>query len=200
LIHEILIGTHNHHKTEEIVLLLSPLGVRIRDLNEFLEIRPVLEDGKTLLENSQKKAHTYGEAAGRLCLADDTGLEVEALGGAPGVYSARYAGESCSYLDNCAKLLKELGQNTNRKAVFKTVLSLFDPQTKQMIVTEGQIEGEITRELQGENGFGYDPVFFSTEASKTLAEMTLDEKNKISHRARALQKMARIIEKKCRES
>src|SRR3989344_9059974 len=106
---EILIGTHNRHKTEEISRLLSPLGLRARDLNEFPNIPPVEEDGKTLLENSRKKANTYGGLTHLACLADDTGLEVEALEGAPGVYSARYAGESCSYMDNCNKLLKELG-------------------------------------------------------------------------------------------
>ena len=196
MIHEILIGTHNRHKTEEISRLLSPLGIKVLDLNEFPNIRPVEEDGKTLLENSSKKANTYGGAAGLPCLADDTGLEVDALGGAPGVYSARYAGGHCSYSDNCAKLLRELGRNSNRKAVFKTVISLYDPQTGQTIVTEGRIEGEITLEPRGKNGFGYDPVFFAPETGQTLAEMTLEEKNKISHRGRAVEKMVWIIEQK----
>src|SRR3989344_1610515 len=128
---EILIGTHNRHKTEEISRLLSPLGVRVRDLNEFPHIPPVEEDGKTLLENSRKKANTYGGLTGLPCLADDTGLEVDALDGAPGVHSARYAGKQCSYADNCAKLLKELGKKTNRKAAFKTVISFFEPATGQ---------------------------------------------------------------------
>ena len=104
---EILIGTHNRHKTEEVSRLLTASAITVRDLREFPNIPPVEEDGKTLLENSRKKANTYGAASGLPCLGDDTGLEVEALGGAPGVYSARYAGESCSYQDNCKKLLKE---------------------------------------------------------------------------------------------
>ena len=193
---EILIGTHNRHKTEEITRLLSPLGIRVRDLNEFPHIPPVEEDGKTLLENSRKKANTYGGLTGLPCLADDTGLEVEALDGAPGVYSARYAGEKCSYMDNCAKLLKELDKKTDRKAAFKTVISFFEPSTGQTVTTEGKVDGEITLELKGKNGFGYDPVFFVTEAGKTLAEMTLEEKNKLSHRARAVQKMVKLLESK----
>lgn len=191
---EILVGTHNRHKTEEISRLLSPLGIRVRDLNEFPHIRPMGEDGKTLLENSMKKANTYGGLTGLPCLADDTGLEVEALGGEPGVYSARYAGEHCSYSDNCAKLLKELGRNSNRKAVFKTVISFFEPGTGQTTTAEGTVEGEITLEPKGKNGFGYDPVFYVPGEGRTLAEMSLEEKNKISHRAKAVQNMMRILE------
>ncbi|OGR85340.1 MAG: non-canonical purine NTP pyrophosphatase, RdgB/HAM1 family [Elusimicrobia bacterium RIFCSPLOWO2_01_FULL_54_10] len=192
---EILIGTHNRHKTEEISRLLAGLGIAARDLNEFPHIPPVEEDGKTLLENSRKKANTYGGLTKLACLADDTGLEVEALGGAPGVYSARYAGEHCSYLDNCGKLIKELGPSVKRTAVFKTVISLYDPQTGQIQSVEGALEGEITREPRGANGFGYDPIFLVKDTGRTLAEMSLEEKNMISHRARAVQKMLEIIRK-----
>ena len=193
---ELLIGTRNRHKTEEISRLLKDLPIKVRDLNEFPNIPPVKEDGKTLLENSRKKANTYGGLTHLACLADDTGLEVEALNGAPGVYSARYAGEDCSYSDNCSKLLGELGGNPNRRAAFKTVISLYEHETGEVTTTEGVIEGEITRELRGTNGFGYDPIFLSKETGKTFAEMSLEEKNAVSHRARAVKKMIAILEKK----
>ncbi len=191
-----MIGTHNRHKTEEISRLLADLPIKIRDLNEFPNIPPVEEDGKTLLENSQKKAKTYGAAANLPCLADDTGLEVEALDGAPGVYSARYAGGQCSYADNCQKLLSEMKGAANRRAWFKTVISLYEPETGQITDREGFIMGEIMREPRGTNGFGYDPVFLASEAGKTFAEMSLEEKNNLSHRARAVKKMKAILEKK----
>ncbi len=193
MIREILLGTNNRHKTAEISRLLETLPILLRDLTEFPNIPPVEEDGKTLLENSRKKANTYGALSSLPCLADDTGLEVEALNGEPGVYSARYAGEDCSYLDNCDKILKSLGEGSNRKAVFKTVITFYDPASKEILVAEGIVEGEITRELRGRNGFGYDPVFYVKEAGKTFAEMTLEEKNKISHRARAVMKMKELL-------
>ncbi len=190
---DILLGTNNRHKTEEISRLLEGLPIKLHDLTEFPNIPPVEEDGKTLLENSRKKANTYGGLSGLPCLADDTGLEVGALNGEPGVYSARYAGEDCSYLDNCAKILKELGTSPNRSAVFKTVITFYDPISGDTLVSEGVIEGEITKELRGNNGFGYDAVFYVKEAGKTYAEMSLEEKNKVSHRARAVSKMKEML-------
>ena len=198
---ELLIGTHNRHKTEEISKLLINLPLKVKDLSEFPHVQPIEEDGKTLLENAVKKAKSYGTMANLLCMADDTGLEVEALNGEPGVYSARYAGEHCSYQDNNAKLLKALaqiqnGKKPNRKAVFKTVIALFDPAHKNLETTEGAVEGEIMAVPRGKNGFGYDPVFYVTALKKTSAEMTLEEKNRSSHRAIAVQKMKEILERK----
>lgn len=196
---EILIGTDNRHKTEEILRLLKGLPVSIRDLNDFPKVAPAEENGKTLLENSLKKAKTYGGATGLPTLADDTGLEVEALNGEPGVYSARYAGEHCSYSDNCEKLLKALGNGSNRRACFKTVIALFEPGTGKVLTTEGKLEGEIAREPRGKNGFGYDPVFYVPDLGKTLAELELAEKNKVSHRARAVKAMADILKRELAE-
>ena len=198
---EILIGTHNRHKTREISNLLSGLPLKIRDLTEFPRVKPVREDGATLLANAVKKSKTYGEQTGLPCLADDTGLEVEALGGEPGVTSARYAGEQCSYEDNNRKLLKSMaqiqnGKHLNRKAVFKTVMAFYDPKTRQVETREGAIHGEILDSQRGTNGFGYDPVFFLPDQGKTLAELTLEEKNKVSHRALALRNIKEIIRRK----
>jgi len=193
---EILIGTHNRHKTAEISRLLSGLEIKIRELTEFPEIGPVEENGKSLLENSRKKANTYGTTTGIPCLADDTGLEVEALRGAPGVYSARYASEGCSYKNNCDKLLKEMKGLTNRRAVFKTVVTFFDPVSGTEENVEGVVKGDITESEVGTNGFGYDPVFYVPEFKKTYAELTIEEKNRISHRGKAVQKMREVLENK----
>lgn len=186
---DILIGTHNRHKAEELRQLLLGLPLKVRDLTEFPDIKAVEENGKTLLENSVKKANTYGEMTNLPCLADDTGLEVEALNGEPGIFSARYAGEHCSYQDNCEKLLWELKGETNRKAVFKTVVAFYDPQVGAVETAEGVVKGEIVKSPSGKNGFGYDPIFYIPELKKTYAELSLEEKNRISHRARAVQNM-----------
>ena len=174
--------------------LLSPLGITIVGLDDFPQIGEIEETGTTLLENSLIKARTVHKITDLPALADDTGLEVDALDGAPGVYSARYAGKDPSYEDNVNKLLFELkGLNLDkRNARFRTVISYVDDNVE--LHSEGVIEGVITLESKGTEGFGYDPVFQPESYSCTFAEMNQDEKNLISHRARALEKMKKILE------
>jgi XTP/dITP diphosphohydrolase len=156
----------------------------------------VVEDGITLLFNAKKKAQSAALATGMLALADDTGLEVEALEGAPGVYSARYAGEKATFDDNNRKLLAELAHlgKPSRKAVFRTVLALVEPPpSKRTDWVEGRVDGLITEQLSGSQGFGYDPVFYLPELGKTFAQLSLEEKNRVSHRGRALKKLKETL-------
>jgi len=182
---KIVLATHNKHKVEELTNIAEGDIDFIPLPDDFPEIE---EDGATLEENALLKARFVHLELRMPTLADDTGLEVEALGGAPGVVTARYAGENATYQDNCRKMLREMEGKTNRKAVFRTVLSYID-QLGEQHKFEGKVEGEISTEEKGSNGFGYDPVFIPTEGGNTLtfAEMTSDQKNKISHRGRALQ-------------
>jgi XTP/dITP diphosphohydrolase len=148
-------------------------------------VADVVEDADTLLGNARLKAAALCAATGMAAVADDTGLEVDALGGAPGVYAAMYAGEGCSYADNRAKLLAELGDETNRRAAFKTVAIVVWPDGSELAV-EGVCPGVIVTEERGEIGFGYDAVFQPDEADgATFAEMSVEAKNAISHRGRA---------------
>ena len=183
----VVLATRNQDKVQEIRALLADLPLTFLSLTDFPDLTEVVEDGATCQENAAKKAKEIAVETGYWALADDTGLEVEALGGRPGVYAARYAGENATYTDNCQKLLEELqpiaaGQ---RRARFLTVMVLSDP-AGQTEAVEGELEGQITQEFYGSHGFGYDPVFHVPSAHKTLAEMTLEEKNKISHRGHAL--------------
>ena len=174
--------------------LLSHLGIIIVGLDDFPQIGEIEETGTTLLENSLIKARTVHKITGLPALADDTGLEVDALDGAPGVYSARYAGNNPSYEDNINKLLFELKglQLDKRNARFRTVISFVDD--NEELLSEGVIEGVITLDSRGRDGFGYDPIFQPESYDRTFAEMEQDEKNLISHRARALEKMKKILE------
>ncbi len=192
---EILLGTNNRNKVKEISKLLADLPVKIKTLDDFPGVAPVEEDGETLEENAIKKAHFYSKATRMFTLADDTGLEVAALNGAPGVYSARYAGENCSYEDNNRKLISELEKikATNRAARFRCVIACADAEKGFLKVVDGSLIGTILDSIQGTHGFGYDPIFFVPEVKKTLAELTLEEKNKISHRALALNKAKEIL-------
>ncbi|OUW80360.1 MAG: non-canonical purine NTP pyrophosphatase, RdgB/HAM1 family [bacterium TMED217] len=193
LIKEIVIATHNPYKKKEMVVALCDLGVNILTLDNFPEIGEIEETGSTLLENSLIKARTVFAKTGIPTIADDTGLEVDALNGAPGIYSARYAGTNVTYEDNVRKLLTEMSSIDikSRTARFKTVIS-FSYNNKELW-TEGVIEGSITEHSIGEKGFGYDPVFRVIETGKTFAEMTKKEKNKISHRGLALKKMSKLL-------
>ena len=193
IIKEIVIATHNPDKKKEMVVALCDLGVNILTLDNFPEIGEIEETGSTLLENSLIKARTVFAKTGIPTIADDTGLEVDALNGAPGIYSARYAGTNVTYEDNVRKLLTEMSSIDikSRSARFKTVIS-FSYNNKELW-TEGIIEGSITENPIGEKGFGYDPVFRVIETGKTFAEMTKKEKNKISHRAVALKKMSKLL-------
>ena len=186
---EIVIATRNAHKLEEI---RAVLGLRnARSALDFPELPEVEEDGETLEANAVKKAVETARATGCWALADDSGLEVDALGGAPGVYSARWAGAGCSYADNNAKLLRELEGATNRRARFRTVIALSDPAGVQVRVVEGVCEGRIIDAPRGKHGFGYDPLFVPEGYEQTFAELPPEVKNRISHRARALDRAAR---------
>ena len=193
LVKDIVIATHNSDKKKEIMIALHELGVNILFLDNFPEIGEIEETGSTLLENSLIKARTVSAITGKPAIADDTGLEVDALNGAPGIYSARYAGINVSYEDNVRKLLSEMSSTDmdSRTARFRTVVSFHS--TNKELWTEGVIEGSITMGAIGTGGFGYDPVFRVEQTGKTFAEMTRREKNKISHRGVALEKMCKLL-------
>ena len=185
-----LLATHNAHKASEIASILRDLPVEWLSLRAFPDIEEVEEDGATLEDNAAKKALLPARASGLWTLADDSGLEVEALGGEPGVRSARYAGDGCDYAANNAKLLEALAQvpAPRRRAAFRCVMALASPQG-QVILEEGRLDGVIIGAPRGEGGFGYDPIFFVPEAGKTLAEMPAEDKNALSHRSLALARM-----------
>ena len=193
LVKEIVIATHNPDKKKEIMIALRELGVNILSLDSFPEIGEIEETGSTLLENSLIKARTVSAVTGKPAIADDTGLEVDALNGAPGIYSARYAGINVSYEDNIRKLLSEMSSFDmgSRTARFRTVVSFHS--SNEELWTEGVIEGSITMNAIGKGGFGYDPVFRVRKTGKTFAEMTKQEKNRISHRGLALEKMCQLL-------
>ena len=194
MIRELVLATRNRHKVEELVALLGDLGVTIRTLDEFPDAPDVVEDGDTCEANAVKKARAIAEFTGLPAVADDTGLEVDALGGRPGVYAARYAGEDATYEDNCRKLLRELTgvPRERRTARFLTVAAIALP-SDGLRVAQGILEGEIAEEASGTLGFGYDPLFLIPELGKTLSQLSPDQKNTISHRAKAFAKMREIV-------
>jgi XTP/dITP diphosphohydrolase len=192
---KLVIATHNRDKFAEMKLALNGIPWETIPAYDFPGIPDVIEDGKTLEVNSLKKAREICRFTGFSSLADDTGLFVEFLQGAPGIYAARFAGEKCSYTDNVKKLL-DLMKNVpldRRRAVFRTVITLFYP-TGESDQVAGEVEGIITAEASGRGGFGYDPVFLPSGFSKVFAEMTLEEKNLISHRGKAVQKARNLLE------
>ncbi len=193
-IEEILLATRNPDKVRELTALLGDLGIRIRTLIDFPNAPEVTEDGITCEANALKKAREIASATGIPSVADDTGLEVDALDGRPGVFAARYAGEHATYEDNCKKLLKELDgvPPARRTARFLTVAALAMPGGISRVAT-GVLLGVIAEGSIGTQGFGYDPVFFVPELGRTLAELTAEEKNRISHRAKAFRSMADIL-------
>jgi len=184
---KLVIATRNAHKLEEIHDIFDFQNLEVLSAFDFPHVPDVIEDGETLEANAVKKAVEIARATGCWALADDSGLEVDALGGAPGVYSARYAGEHCSYADNNIKLLREMAGKADRTARFRTVIALSDPEGSAKTVS-GECPGVIIGELRGTNGFGYDPLFVPDGYSETFAELDSGVKNRISHRANALQK------------
>ena len=190
---KIVLATHNHDKEIELQHSLRGLGIDICLLSEYPDIGEIEETGTTLLENSLLKARTVHDRTGLPAIADDTGLEIDALDGAPGVYSARFAGPDATYEDNINKLLSVMEDVSDdmRSARFRTVISFVDE--VQELWTEGFIEGRITEDPRGNMGFGYDPVFYVPRLEKTFAELSTAEKNKISHRGLALQKLRKIL-------
>ena len=189
----IVLATQNRNKREELQEALSEFTVKILSLNDFPFIGEIEEVGQTLLENSMIKSKTVHNLTQLPAIGDDTGLEVEALNGAPGIYSARYAGEDVTYEDNVNKLLAEMENIPleNRKAQFRTVISFVDKDRE--LWTEGRIKGIIGESAKGKNGFGYDPVFFVPELEKTFSELSIGEKNRISHRGLAMKKFRILL-------
>lgn len=197
---QIVLATRNQHKQQELVALLGGLDITIRTLDDFAEAPEVVEDGDTCEANAMKKAVEIARHTGLPAVADDTGLEVDALGGRPGAFAARYAGEHATYDDNCRKLLRELegippGQRTAR---FITVAAIAFPGGKTMS-TKGILEGVIAESVVGSNGFGYDPVFIIPEHGQTLGQLPPDVKNRISHRARAFAQAKTLLQQSMAE-
>ncbi|HSH14305.1 MAG TPA: XTP/dITP diphosphatase [Desulfurivibrionaceae bacterium] len=189
----IVLATRNQGKVEELREMLKDFPIDLRSLNDFGPIPEPVEDGATFDDNAYKKALFTAKVLGLPAMADDSGLVVAALDGAPGVYSARYAGEKASDSDNIQKLLAELAGKSDRHAAFECVISLAVP-SGPALTYEGRCEGEILEAPRGVSGFGYDPVFYSPELGKTFAEAGMDEKNRISHRGRAMAQMAAEFE------
>jgi XTP/dITP diphosphohydrolase len=181
----LVLATRNLGKTRELRELLKDFPVEIKNLSDFRPIPDIEEDGTTFDENAFKKASFTAKVLGLTALADDSGLEVEALGGAPGVHSARYAGPSATDQEKSAKLLQEMKGKANRRAAFMCVISIAVP-SGVALTYEGRCEGLITEVPAGDNGFGYDPVFFYPPMQRTFAQLSAQEKNLVSHRGKAL--------------
>ena len=194
MVHVIVLATRNSGKVKEFQQLLEDFPVQIKNLNDFGPIPEVEEDGTTFDDNAYKKASFAAKVLGLPTIADDSGLVVEALGGAPGVMSARYAGENATDQQNIKKLLGEMEGKADRGAAFECVISIAVP-SGPALTYEGRCEGEISTEPKGVSGFGYDPVFYFPEYGKTFAELTSEEKNKVSHRGKALAQVAAEFDK-----
>ena len=192
---DLLLATTNLHKLEEYRAIFSGLPYRLLSLRDIQLDLDVEETGATFTENAELKALAYAHASGMLSLADDSGLEIDALGGAPGVYSARFAGTETSYAERFRIILEQLrefpiGQRTAR---FRCAITIAEPSGYYQTV-EGTLEGEIALAPRGEHGFGYDPIFFVPEFGRTTAELLPEQKNKISHRGRAAQLAATLLQ------
>jgi XTP/dITP diphosphohydrolase len=194
---ELVVATRNAGKLKEIRRLLHDADIQIRGLNEFPEIPEVDEDGETFADNARKKAQIVAKLTGCMTLADDSGLEVEALGGLPGVRSARFAGEKAGDAENNSKLLEMMRAvpSTRRQAAFVCSMALCRPDGA-CSQFQGRLEGILGDSPQGEGGFGYDPLFVVREYGRTLAELSLDIKNRISHRGQALRQVINFIRQK----
>lgn len=188
----LLFATHNPGKVTELAELFADIeGIEVRSLADY-DVPEVEEDGATFADNAAKKALAVSAATGLPALADDSGLEVDALGGAPGVRSARYAGEHGDDAANNAKLVEAMRHHSQRSARFRSALALADcqgPLGQEVVLAGGACEGEILQEPRGDGGFGYDPLFYSPELKATFAEAGVGSKNQISHRARAMSEM-----------
>ncbi len=187
---ELIFATHNQHKSDEVARMIGDL-YNVKDLSQTGIEEEVPETGNTLEANARQKARYVYDRVGQSVFADDTGLEVEVLGGKPGVHTARYAGPECDSDKNMRKLLADLANEENRRAQFRTVICLKIGESEYLF--EGVVKGTITREFSGEEGFGYDPIFMPDGYNQTFAEMPMDEKNKISHRGRAIEKLVEFL-------
>lgn len=192
---EAIIATHNPGKVKEFKEILEPRGYEVKSLAEIGFTEEIEETGHTFEENAILKAEAVAKAVNKMVIADDSGLSVDNLGGRPGVYSARYAGEQKDDQANINKVLSELKgiEKEQRTARFRCALAVSIPGEETKTV-EGHVEGYIAEEQKGEYGFGYDPIFIVKDKDKTMAELTSDEKNKISHRADALKKLSKLLE------
>jgi len=191
---ELLVATRNGGKLKEIRRLLDELGIAVKGLDAFPDLPEVEEDGATFAENAAKKAETVCRLTGLPTLADDSGLEAAALDGAPGVYSARYAGVGATDADNNRKLLEALAgvPDKERRGAFRCAMALARPGEETRIF-HGKVEGLILDAPRGEGGFGYDPLFLVREYGKTMAELPLETKNRISHRGQALRRVVEFL-------
>ena len=190
----LVVATRNKKKLEEIKALLADMPIEVLSLLDFPNLRETPETGNTSAENAELKAKAAAEATGRIALADDSGLEVDALGGQPGILSNRFAGSEATDEDKYKRILELLEgvPDEERTARFRAAVAIATPEGKTVLV-EGTCEGRIAREPRGENGFGYDPIFYLPEYGKTMAELPASEKNRISHRAKALQAAKRVL-------
>lgn len=189
----LVVATTNKNKLREFREILTGMNFEVRSLDDFGPIPPAIEDGATFEENAYKKALHTARVLGLPAIADDSGLVVEILNGQPGVHSARYAGEEADDDKNCGKLLQELAGKTERRAHFQCVLSIAVP-SGPALTYEGRCDGVIIDEKRGNNGFGYDPLFYFPELGKTFAELSAEEKNRVSHRGKALAELKAEIQ------
>ncbi|CAH0119170.1 MULTISPECIES: XTP/dITP diphosphatase [unclassified Paenibacillus] len=196
----IVVATRNQGKVKEFAHAFAPFGKRVESMFDYPDIPDVVEDGETFEENAMKKAKTVAKALRLPVLADDSGLCVDKLNGAPGVYSARYAGEHHNDADNNKKLLEELGKMRDDEsnpllsaAQFVCTLVLYDPDSEESITATGSVDGYITVEPRGTGGFGYDPLFYLPDLHKTMAELSVEEKQAISHRGQALKQLTGLL-------
>jgi XTP/dITP diphosphohydrolase len=190
----LIVATRNKGKVREIREALKGLGLQIYTLSDFPQAPEIEEDGKSFAENALKKARFYSNYFGKLTITDDSGLEVDSLKGLPGIYSARYAGEKATSQENNEKLLREMEgiSLSKRGARFRCVIAMALPDEREAIA-EGTCKGAIGFKEKGKKGFGYDPLFILPKYQKTMAELSLEEKNQISHRGKALKKLKKII-------
>ena len=193
---QIILATHNRGKMKEMSSILAHLPVKLLTLDDFPQIGEIPETGETLKENAFIKAETVHQKTGLPALADDTGLEVDALDGAPGVHSSRYDGETATFEDNCRKMMQEMDgiPAEERTARFHTVIAFVSNSGNEW--TEGMVEGRILENKRGDGGFGYDPLFYYPPLKKTFAELNSEQKNNISHRGKALRNFCQILEKR----
>ena len=189
-----IVATRNKGKIREIREAMKGLGLRIHTLSDFPVVPEIKEDGESFAENALEKGRFYSKYFGKMTIADDSGLEVDGLNGLPGIYSARYAGEKASSQENNRKLLREMeGLPISRRgARFKCVLAVVSPDGRE-VIAEGSCRGRIGFREKGKRGFGYDPLFVLPKYGKTMAELSLEEKNRVSHRGKALRKLKKII-------
>jgi len=190
---EIVIATKNKHKIEEMKAVLIPIGYDVLSLFDFDEFPEIIEDQDSFKGNAMKKAKELSDYLNKTVISDDSGLEVEALEGAPGIFSARYAGDNASYEDNNELLLLSMKHKENRTARFVTSLCVYFSD-KEPIFIEQYLYGSIAKDYKGANGFGYDPIFIVKEDGRRLAEYTMEEKNAISHRGKCLKELIPILE------